>query len=87
MSEELPRYKIVESENGVNGVTVERDDKKGSIYLVGEAKKYMEKLEAERDALRAKLDLIDLKFKSGNSIPVERITVKRDEFYKLEGAR
>jgi len=42
-------------------------------------------LEAERDALQAKLDLIDLKFKSGNSIPVERITVKRDEFYKLEG--
>ena len=46
---------------------------------------YITELEAERDALQAKLDLIDLKFKSGNSIPVERITVKRDEFYKLEG--
>ena len=53
--------------------------------LIHEAARELENIAAEREALQAKLDFIVLKFKSGNSIPVERITVKRDEFYKLEG--
>jgi len=52
----LPKYKIVPSENGLNGVTVERDDKKGSVYLIGETNQYIENLEAENKALRDKLE-------------------------------
>ena len=54
------------------------EDLAGSIAEFFDEK--MAKLQAENEALKAKLKLIEDKFKSGNSIPVERITLTRDEF-------
>jgi|9_EtaG_2_1085328.scaffolds.fasta_scaffold08742_4 hypothetical protein len=38
------------------------------------------KLQAENEALKDKLKLIEYKFKSGNSLAVDRITLTRAEF-------
>lgn len=42
------------------------------------------KLQAENEALKAKLKLINLKFTSSNSLPVDRITLTRKEFEGIE---
>ncbi len=54
------------------------EDLAGSIAEFFDEK--MAKLQAENEALKAKLKLIEDKFKSGNSIPVERITLTIAEF-------
>jgi len=45
-----------------------------------DAQKMLDNLQAENEALKAKLKLINLKFTSSNSLPVDRITLTRAEF-------
>ena len=43
-------------------------------------------LEKEREKLQALKNLIDLKFKSGNSVEVDRITITRAEYESIANA-
>jgi hypothetical protein len=47
----------------------------------------IERLEQQRDELQALKDLIDLKFTSGNSVSVERITITRAEYDAIAKAQ
>lgn len=51
----LHRHKIVKARNGMNGVTVEIDDKKGSIYLAGDVDEHLKELQKELDVLKLQL--------------------------------